>query len=305
MTIMPPTLSEMEAHLAHASVADAGSPPEGVDTSVAEELAHEKLKSLFHDDMGTLQADYIIEGDVPTLAEMRHYLEVRDALAHYGIKGMKWGIRRSDRQLASLRDEEGEEVGGIRTSTRSDAKTLRGMSAGQAVVIESDDGPMAVVKLKDGSFKKVHVSADAQAAVRTLNKEQVEMSTREMKEAAARAKAIEDYNKYFGPKDTPNAELQAAVDRLELEQKYSKAYASMNPSKIEKVSNLVAKAAPIYATYTKLNKTSGGQLSTTVAELADMMRSTSSGKHAKTRAEVAAEKAAAIQAKANKKKGKP
>jgi hypothetical protein len=305
MTIMPPTLSEMEAHLAHASVADAGSPPEGVDTSVAEELAHEKLKSLFHDDMGTLQADYIIEGDVPTLAEMRHYLEVRDALAHYGIKGMKWGIRRSDRQLASLRDEEGEEVGGIRTSTRSDAKTLRGMSAGQAVVIESDDGPMAVVKLKDGSFKKVHVSADAQAAVRTLNKEQVGMSTREMKEAAARAKAIEDYNKYFGPKDTPNAELQAAVDRLELEQKYSKAYASMNPSKIEKVSNLVAKAAPIYATYTKLNKTSGGQLSTTVAELADMMRSTSSGKHAKTRAEVAAEKAAAIQAKANKKKGKP
>jgi hypothetical protein len=305
MTIMPPTLSEMEAHLAHASVADAGSPPEGVDASVAEELTQEKLKSLFHDDMGTLQADYIIEGDVPTLAEMRHYLEVRDALAHYGIKGMKWGIRRSDRQLAALRDEEGEDIGGIRTTTRSDAKILRGMSAGQAVVIESDDGPMAVVKLKDGSFKKVHVSADAQAAVRTLNKEQVEMSTREMKEAAARAKAIEDYNKYFGPKDTPNAELQAAVDRLELEQKYSKAYASMNPSKIEKVSNLVAKAAPIYATYTKLNKTSGGQLSTTVAELADMMRTKSSGKHAKTRAEVAAEKAAAIQAKANKKKGKP
>lgn len=234
------------------------------------------FSELIHSGLETYQFDYIIAGEIPTLSEMRHYLEVRDALAHYGIKGMKWGIRRSDRQLAALRNEDGEDIGGIRTRTRADARTLKGMKAGQAVVIESDDGPMAVVKTKDGAFKQVHISADAQNAVRTLNKEQVEMSTREIKEAAARAKAIEDYNKYFGQKDDPNADLQAAVDRLQLEQKYSSAYASMNPTKVEKVANFVSKAAPIYDTYAKINKASGGTLSTSLAEMVQMMRGASS-----------------------------
>lgn len=256
MTITPPTLSEMESHLADSSGGD--------------------IASLQHSDLSTYQFDYVIKGDSPTLSEMAHYFEVRDALAHHGIKGMKWGIRRSDRELAALRNEDGEDIGGIRTRSRKDAKTLKGMKAGQAVVIESSDGsgqPMAVVKLKDGSFKQVHISADAQNAVRTLNKEQVEMSTREIKEAAARAKAIEDYNKYFGPKDEgPNAELQAAVERLQLEQKYSQAYATLNPTKMQRASNFISKAAPIYDTYVKINKASGGRLSTTLSEVVDQLK---------------------------------
>lgn len=270
-----------------------------------EESVVDKIKKLLvHSDLSETTALYFIHGESPTLSEMSDFYEVRDVLAHYGIKGMRWGIRRSDRELAGLRDEEGENIGGIHTRTRSDAKILRGMSAGQAVVIESEDGPMAVVKLKDGSFKKVHVSADAQAAVRTLNKEQVEMSTRELKEAAARAKAIEDYNKYFGPKDDANAELQAAVDRLQLEQKYSTAYAAMNPSKVEKVSNFVQKLQPIYDTYSKLDKSSGGQLTTNMSDLVRMMTSTttSGGKHrGPSKAVTAAQAAAAAK---DKKKGK-
>lgn len=265
MTVLyNPTLSQMDDAIEYS------------EDAAMSDFDNAALDALKHDDMSTLQADYIIEGDIPTLSEMRHYLEVRDALAHYGIKGMKWGIRRSDRQLAALRNEDGEEIGGIRTRTRADAKTLKGMKAGQAVVIESEDGPMAVVKTKDGAFKQVHISADAQNAVRTLNKEQVEMSTREIKEAAARAKAIEDYNKYFGPKDDANADLQAAVDRLQLEQKYSAAYSSLNPTKIERAANFVSKAAPIYDTYAKINKASGGQLNTSMVEVVNMIRGTSS-----------------------------
>ena len=270
MTVLQnPTLAQMTAALEHATTDD------GSDFESSE------LEGIFHDDSEGVDAHYFIVGENPTLQEMRHFLEINEALAHYGIKGMKWGIRRSDRQLATLRDEEGEDIGGIRTRSRKDASTLKKLGVGQAVVIEDSDGsgqPMAVVKLKDGSFKKVHISADAQNAVRTLNKEQIEMSTREIKEAAARAKAIEDYNKYFGNRDAdkPNADLQAAVERLQLEQKYAQAYSQLNPSRIERTSSFISKAAPIYDTYAKIDKASGGQMTTGLKEIVAMMKGTSS-----------------------------
>lgn len=44
-----------------------------------------------------------------------------DALEHYGIKGMKWGVRRSDEQLARAR---GKRKGGVKKKVKKAAKAV-------------------------------------------------------------------------------------------------------------------------------------------------------------------------------------
>lgn len=214
----------------------------------------------------------------PTLAEMQHSLaqsevpielitmeseDIESVLKHYGIKGQRWGIRRSDSQLGKsrIKNEEGEDVGGIRAKSKAAAEKLRNMRTGEVMVLDTaDSGPKVLVKQKDGSFKEATISSDAQSVLRTINKDPAEMSTREISEANKRAQAIEQYNKIFNPSLDPNAQLRARVEAMELQSKYSSAYAKMNPTKAQKVGSFVSSLSPVFDTYQKLDKSLDGDI---------------------------------------------
>lgn len=220
----------------------------------------------------------------PTLAEMEHSLSSQAPssptlsqmelmssevfLIHYGIPGMKWGVRRSAAALGRLRggkkhavkDSDGDEVGELGVNGRSAAKKLKAMKAGEVVVVDTEKGPRVMVKQKDDSFRETTLSADAQAVLRTVNKQPSEMSTRELKEATARAQAIEQYNKIFNPMADPNAGLKARTEAMELQAKYATAYAKMNPSRTQRVSGFVKDMSPIFGIYKQVDNSLGGAL---------------------------------------------
>lgn len=199
----------------------------------------------------------------PSLSEMKQFLEARDGDAlQFGVKGMRWGFRRTDAQLGKgknrVKDDDGNDVGGIATDSRSTNKQLSKMGSGEAVVLDAGDGskPKIYTKQKDGSFKETTISADAASVMRTLNKDPSEMSTREINEAVNRMQKIEAYNKIFAPTPNPHAALQAKVDAMELEVRYKQALAKAHPPKpspLSRVKGLIDAVSPMYALYQKVN----------------------------------------------------
>lgn len=222
-------------------------------------------------------------GDVtpPTLSEMSHALDEEHPsppslafmeaasnevyLIHYGVKGMQWGIRRTREALSrsrgsKVKNDDGDVVGELGVNGRSAAKKLKGMKAGEVIVVDTESGPRVMVKLKDDTFRETSLSADAQAVLRTVNKQPSERSTRELKEANARAKAIEEYNKIFNPLDDPNATLKARAEAMELRAKVAQAQARMNPSRTQRVSGFIKDVTPIFETFQKVDNSLGGHL---------------------------------------------
>lgn len=224
-------------------------------------------------------------GDVtpPTLSEMSHALDEEHPsppslafmeaasnevyLIHYGVKGMRWGIRRTREALSrgrsrgsQVKNADGDVVGELGVNGRSAAKKLAGMKAGEVIVVDTASGPRVMVKLKDDTFRETTLSADAQSVLRTVNKQPSEMSTRELKEATARAQAIEQYNKIFNPLDDPNAALKARAEAMVLQAKVAQAQAGMNPSKAKRVAGFIEEVTPIFETFQKIDNSLGGHL---------------------------------------------
>lgn len=215
------------------------------------------------------------EGGVPTLAEMMHanalYQTDPDAyLEHYGIKGMKWGVRRSREALARLagrkestatKDEEGNVVGGIRAKTRAGAQKLKDMREGSTLILEDANGASKVLaKQKDGTFKEVYLSADAERVLRTTKKDQSEMSDKEINDALNRAKKIEEYNKLFNPQPNPNADLEARVKAMQLELQLKQVQAQLNPPKKALVKRFIDTVEGGYGAYNRMDKAMNGKL---------------------------------------------
>lgn len=208
----------------------------------------------------------------PTMTEMIHILETQDdVLEHFGIKGMKWGIRRSPKTLASIRNGDGDEVGTL-SGGRKIKEKLKNMRAGQVALLDTDDGPMITIKQKDGTFREVKLSADQEGVLRTMRKDPTEMSTRELKEATARAKALDEYNKLFNPSPEANAELKAKVEAMELQQKYGAAYAKMNPSATKRIVGFVNDVkGPAFDAWKMADKVTNGALSDNISAMLKSM----------------------------------
>jgi hypothetical protein len=204
---------------------------------------------------------------------MRAFLETKeDVLQHYGIKGMRWGFRRSRAQLAKVRNEAGDTVGSVTTKSKAVAEKIRAMRTGDVAVLDTDDGPMVVVKMKDGNLKETRVSADAESFLRTMNKAPSEMSTREINEAVSRAQKVEAYNKLFNPLADPNAELKARVEAMELQQRYSAAYAKANPSRSQRLGQFISNMAPAFSAFKTADKALNGALSSNMKSVFEAMQ---------------------------------
>lgn len=246
----------------------------------------------------------------PTLSEMKHILETPDdVLEHYGIKGMKWGIRRSPKQLASIRNGEGDEVGTISSSSKKVREKIKAMKAGQVALLDTDDGPMITIKQKDGTFREVKLSADQEGVLRTMRKDPSEMSTRELKEATARAKALDEYNKLFNPSEDANKALQDKVNAMKLQSEYSKLYAQANPSATKRVASFINDVkGPAFSAWQMANKVTNNALNDNINEMLKTMNSPapagqrpSKGTRNAQRAAASAAKAAARNARSSKK----
>lgn len=156
---------------------------------------------------------------------------VKNFLAHYGVKGMKWGVRRE-------RGPDGTVTGGKSS----------GAKPGSGETAPSSD---------------THMSADAERFVKTTQKQGHEMSDREIKEAVNRARMVQDYNKIF---NDPNGELRQKVDSLRLQKDYAQLRAELHPSAMRKVNRFLKSMSNGYAAYDKLNKATGGELNKAVID---------------------------------------
>jgi hypothetical protein len=214
------TLNRAGVHAAAAALAGARG---GVIASPAEKASvAKKLLSLY------AQLD-----DEPP-PSLKHE-QVDAFLAHYGVPGMKWGIRRN-------RDSSGSSDGSTESKTDADGG---GQSSGG--------------KSSDNSSAEVKLSADAERFVKTHQKQSHEMSDREIKEALQRARIVKEYNEIFNP--GPNSELKTKVEAMRLKKEYSQLRAEMNPSKIDRVRKFAERATKAFEAYQALDKATGGKLS--------------------------------------------
>lgn len=213
-----------------------------------------------------------------------HMEEDENSLAHFGIKGMRWGIRRSDRELAKVHmkgDDDTESTASVHATTREAAKKIKNMPAGSALVVDAEDGttPKVLIKQADGSFKETKLSVDAERLVKTNQKSPSEMSDREIKEAIQRADNIEKYNKIFNPVPNPNQELQDKVNALQLQKTYKQLQAEMNPKRESRVKSLVNTLEGSYNLFNKVDKTFNRQLSKKMnSTLSEMMKAADEAK---------------------------
>lgn len=199
--------------------------------------------------------DFIV-GNILSEEKLKHSDDdsLNNFLAHFGVKGMRWGVRRSDRELGSGSGQKsGEDKPG---KNNASARSMANMKSGSVVTMVDNEGnPKTMVKKKDGSWQETMLSADAERVVRTGQKEGHEMSTREIQEAINRANFIKSYDAMFS--SNPNAALQAKVNELKLRKEMQE----LTPQKKSKIGALVAGTATAYTAYSQLDKVLGGELS--------------------------------------------
>lgn len=201
--------------------------------------------------------------------DFQHSELLDNFLEHYGIPGMRWGIRRTDAQLARSKgggksDDDGPVAKPLSRKNDDGSYTLSSKGTdkdpeGTTRVVDVGGGPKLMKKRADGNWEETYLSADADRFLKTRNKSENELSDREVKEAIQRAKNIDQYNEMF---NKPNREWQDKFAELEAQSKYAELNAKMNPSASTKVLNFVTGAGgTAYKAFDTIDKTLDGALS--------------------------------------------
>lgn len=164
-------------------------------------------------------------------------------LMHYGRKGMKWG------QHIFSRVSGGNGSGGSSGKGGNDNGPARSSAGATRGAKSSED---------------VHPSVDAERFIRTHQKEGVEMSDREIREAVQRANMVKQYDDIFNP--GPNSELKSKVENLQLRQQYAVLHRQMNPTAMDRMSSVAKQLGKGYESYSKLNDATGGELNRAIAK---------------------------------------